>query len=153
MSRNSFPFNLYTVWFEETSHHPFTPSELRNNCTIISRTNLHGFSRNTAHPSSLPACERSARRASYLDSKQREGGRERERERERESLLNAPSCKRNTYRYETNDTTTLINSDECVYNIGFVISRVHIRFRARINIRRAALAGPVAALLRAYKFK
>lgn len=63
--------------------------------------------------------------------------RNRERERKRESLLNAPSCKRNTYRYETNDTTTLINSDECVYNTGFVISRVHIRFRARINTRRA----------------
>lgn len=52
-------------------------------------------------------------------------------------LLNAPSCTRNTYRYETNDTTTLINSDECVYNTGLVISRVHIRFRARINTRRA----------------
>lgn len=60
-----------------------------------------------------PACERSARRTSYLEG-----------ERERESPLNAPSCTRNTYKYETNDTTTLINSYECVYNTGFVISRI-----------------------------
>jgi len=103
------------------------------------------------HHRSLPASVLHVER--LISIRNRERGGERERERERESLLNAPSCKRNTYRYETNDTTTLINSDECVYNIGFVISRVHIRFRARINIRRAALAGPVAALLRAYKFK
>jgi len=40
-------------------------------------------------------------------------------QRERESLLNAPSCTRNTCRYETNDTTTPINSDECVYSHSF----------------------------------